>query len=104
MGAHDLFIRGMAMLGKPRAKQSVHRVTSRYGGFDIFGAPRPTRHVVLVTPDGEERGDYFEVSDREKRRLEDGATPQELELEPHDPSTDDEDEFEVNFFRRIGAF
>lgn len=104
MGAHHLFVRGMAMLGKPRAKQSVHRLTSRYGGLDIFGEPRPARHVVLVTPDGAERGEYYEVSDREKRRLEEGATPAELELEPHVPDSSDEDEFEVNFLRRIGAF
>jgi hypothetical protein len=104
MNAFDWTIRGMAMLGKPRAKQSVHRLTSAYGGFDIFGAPRPSRHVVLVTPDGAERGEYYEVSDREKRRLEDGVTPDELELEPHIPDEADEDEYEVNFFRRIGAF
>jgi hypothetical protein len=104
MNAHSFFLRGMAMLGKPRAKQSVHRLTSRYGGYDIFGEARPSRHVVMVTPDGAERGEYYEVSDRQKRRLEDGVTPEELELDLHVPDEADEDEYEVNFLRRIGAF
>ena len=100
MNAYDFTLRGLAMLGKPRAMQSVHRCSSR------FIPDRDPRHVVLVTPDGAERGTYYEVSDRTWKRLQDGMTPAELELEPFDPSEDEEDDMEAEFarYRRNGAF
>jgi hypothetical protein len=84
MNATDITLRGLAMLGKPRAKQSVHRCTSRY----IHD--RDPRHVVLVTPDGAEFGVHYEVSDRTWKLLQDGQTPDELELEPYEPHEEDE--------------
>lgn len=98
MNAHTLFLRGMAMLGKPRAKQSVHIVSRRYS------RGHPTRYIVLVTPDGAERGEYFEVFEAGLQCLQDGMTPEQLDLEPHVPDDVEEDEFEENFLRRIGAF
>jgi len=106
MNAPALFLRGLAMLGKPRAKQSVHRISSRRGGYSIFGGPAPVRHVVMVTPEGEERGTYYEVSPKTLEFLEDGTTPEQLDLEPFDASERDEDDFEEEFnnMRRKGAF
>lgn len=98
MNAHSFFLRGMAMLGKPRAKQSVHIVSKR------FNRGRSTRYIVLVTPDGAERGSCYEVFAAGLQCLEDGMTPEQLDLEPHVPDEADEDEFEENFLRRIGAF
>lgn len=62
-----------ALLGKPRARQTVHILTKRYGG-----ALGP-RYTVLVT------GEYYDVGQRMLEALEQGATPANLELEPSDP-------------------
>lgn len=68
-----------ALLGKPRIAQSVHTVTSTYGGG--LGA----RHVVLIVKDGEEAGTYFECGDRIRDLLIAGTSAEELELEPYEP-------------------
>ena len=79
MSAYSTTIRDIANLGKPRAKQSVHRVTSTYSG------DRNPRHVVLVIPDGQTHGDYYEVSDRAWNLLKSGSSPEYLGLEPYEP-------------------
>ena len=89
--AHDL---AAALLGTPRRSQTVTRISSLHGG------DRPARHVVLVTPDGSETGEYFEVSDRTRELLESGRTPEWLQLEAYVPSEADEDDFEAEFDRR----
>jgi len=65
-----------ALLGTPRAKQKVSRVVSS------FNLPHPTRHIVLVTPDGQAQGEYYEVSDRGFELLKSGTSPEDLGLEP----------------------
>lgn len=84
MNAITKIAHGISLLGKPRARQTVHRVVSVYGGNS------PARHIVLVVPDGAETGEYYEVSDRALAALHDGASPEYLELEPCEPEDDDD--------------
>lgn len=84
MTALTLTAHGLSLLGKPRARQTVHRVVSVYGGG------LPARHIVLVVPDGAETGEYYEVSDRTLAALHDGASPEYLELEPCDDGYPDD--------------
>ncbi|MGB3388997.1 MAG: hypothetical protein WBA88_13520 [Pseudaminobacter sp.] len=74
----------LSLLGKPRARQTVHRVVS------VFGGGNPARHIVLVVPDGAETGEYYEVSDRTLAALHDGASPEYLGLEPCDDGYPDD--------------
>lgn len=62
-----------ALLGKPRARQTVHILTKRYGG--VLGP----RYTVLVA------GEYYDVGQRMLEALEQGATPANLDLEPSEP-------------------
>ena len=78
MNAFSTTARDMAsaLLGKPRAKQAVLVVAKRHGG--AFGP----RYTVLVG------GEYSEVGQRVLDALEQGATPEYLELEPIQPGDD----------------
>jgi hypothetical protein len=66
-----------ALLGKPRIDQEVRVVTSTY-----FGGDEP-RRVVLVTPAGSDRGEYFTVMNRRTLDLlrEGRFSPADLDLE-----------------------
>ena len=73
-------VSGIANLGKPRARQTVH-VSARVfrAGSLVF----PVR--VLVVPDGAKTGEYYAVySQGALDALECGATPEYLCLEPFD--------------------
>ena len=72
-----------ALLGMARVSQTVHRCSSS------FGSRLGPRHVVLVIPEGETTGDYYECSDRVLALLNAGMSPVDLEL---DALTDDETE------------
>lgn len=89
MNAHDTTARDLAdaLLGSPRARQTVRCVSSTFGGYSIFGGVRPPRHVVLVTPEGGE-GEYYEVSDQTLDLLRAGRSPEWLELEPYEPEAE----------------
>lgn len=63
----------IALIGKARARQTVHILTKRYGG-----ALGP-RYTVLVA------GEYYDVGQRMLEALEQGATPANLDLEPSEP-------------------
>lgn len=81
--AHQL---ANALLGKPCAPQTVHVSTSTYSG-----SPLGPRHIVLVIPEGEEQGTYYECGDRSLALLRSGMTPEDLELEAlEDEFADDE--------------
>lgn len=71
--AHDL---ARALTGAPNTVQSVHVCSTLYSG-SVFGP----RHVVLVIPDGQETGDYYECSDRTLALLRTGMSPEDLELD-----------------------
>jgi len=62
-----------ALLGKPRARQSVHVLTKAFGGG--LG----TRYTVLVVAHGQETGEYFRVNERTLEALKQGASPAYLE-------------------------
>ena len=78
-----------AILGRPRAKQTVHRVTSTYGGRDIWGEPAEPRHVIYVVPDGATEGQHYECSTRAWDMLKGGSTPEYLGLEPYEPEDEE---------------
>lgn len=65
-----------AILGKPRNAQTVRVVTTTYGDMG-------PRFIVLVTPAGAERGEYYTVMNRRTLDLlrEGRFSPEELELE-----------------------
>lgn len=72
-----------AALGmKTRAKQDVHVVSKLYGGN------QPERIMVLV------EGEYYEVRRRTLDALNMGVTPADLELEPHNPADDFNEDYE----------
>lgn len=75
-----------ALMGKPRAVQSVFVSAKVYNG-----SPLGPKFIVLVTPDGSERGEYYEVWQRGLDALRGGMTPAELELEPYQPEADEGD-------------
>lgn len=82
---------GLSLLGKRRAAQSVHVVKTCHGDGRV-------RRVVLVVPEGQETGTYYEVfSPLTLQALLDGMTPEELELEPHPSIDQDEDDFDRQF-------
>lgn len=76
MNAHSITYAdiGAALIGRRRTAQTVHVVKTTHGGFE-------PRILVLVIPDGQERGEYFEVRQRTLEALRAGETPAELELE-----------------------
>lgn len=68
-----------AISGKRRVEQDVRVVTSTY-----FGGDEP-RRIVLVTPVGSERGEYYEIyRERTLEALRSGMSPDELDLEPYE--------------------
>lgn len=74
-----------ALTGKPRVAQTVH-VSSR-----TFRGGRMAEALVLVVPEGEKTGTYYEVfSDRTIDALKAGTSPEELELEPYEPEAEDD--------------
>lgn len=46
----------------------------------------PISHIYLVVPDGQSQGDYWEISERNLRRLQRGMSPQEIGCELANPS------------------
>jgi hypothetical protein len=74
-----------AMIGRRRTAHTVHVVKTTHGGFE-------PRILVLVVPDGQECGEYFEVRQRTLDALRAGETPAELELEPVDDYGDADDD------------
>jgi hypothetical protein len=66
----------MAVNQTPRADQTVYRCRSTYSGSALG-----SRHVVLVVPEGEQLGRYFECGDRSLALLQAGMTPGDLELD-----------------------
>lgn len=92
-----------ALMGKPRAAQSVHISATVFSG-----SPLGPRYVVLVVPEGSDTGELYEVYQRGLDALRDGMSPEELELEPYEPEADDEPEFTIRdhtrAMARSGAF
>lgn len=68
-----------ALLGRPRAQQTVHVSTQVFNGNGLV------RALVLVVPEGAEQGTRYEVfSPRVLEELKAGASPEWLELEPYE--------------------
>lgn len=65
------------LLSTPRVAQEVRVVTTAYG------SGMGPRFVVLITPAGSERGEYYDVLTRRALDMlrEGRATPEDLELE-----------------------
>ena len=99
VAAYSLTGRGLALLGRPRAKQDVRVISRRHGGG------LPARIVVAVD------GKFYEVSPATLENLEGGSTPEYLELEEYqipDENDDYPDEYTAAdhraAMRRSGAF
>jgi hypothetical protein len=75
-----------ALMGKPRAAQSVHISATVFNG-----SPLGPRYVILVVPEGAEKGTYYECGPAMLTALKNGCTPEEMSLEPFD-YVDDADE------------
>lgn len=87
MAAYTTTATGLAaaLMGKPRVAQTVH-VSTR-----TFRNGRMACALVLVVPEGEKTGTYYEVfSDRTIDALRAGTSPEELELEPYEPEDEDD--------------
>lgn len=76
MGAHSLTASDMAaaLLGKRRVEQTVLVIGARYNGTW-------PRYEVLVTPARAERGEKYFCGKHALKALQDGTSPEELELE-----------------------
>jgi len=83
MNAYSTTLRGIAsaLTSRPRVEQTVHLSAT------LYRSPDAPRHIVLVIPHGQDKGEYYEVSDTGYRLLQDGASPEYLELEPVDYDT-----------------
>lgn len=90
MNAHNVTFQDLAdvLTGTKRTAQTVTRVKSWN-----YGSPFGPRHIVLVTPEGEELGTYYECSAKGLDHLRAGMSPEDAGLEPSTAVDDDEDEF-----------
>lgn len=87
MAAYSTTATGLAaaLMGKRRTAQTVHVSTRSFRGGRMACA------LVLVVPEGEKTGTYYEVfSDRTIDALKAGTSPEELELEPYEPEAEDD--------------
>jgi len=85
MNAHSRTAFGIAaaVTGRPRAAQRVHVCRTTFGSM--------VRYVVLVTPAGSKRGEYYSCCSYSLTALEAGMTPEELELDRFEDDADDSD-------------
>lgn len=88
MTAYPLAVTAIAhtIMGKPKAKQRVSIETKIYNG-----SPLGPKYIVHVTPAGAYRGETYEVYRIGLQALQNGMSPEEMELEPYVPDDEDED-------------